>query len=130
MVSIHIANGCYIERFLLSGQQLASPGHSNRYLSGCVGIPAAAATPLAAQKTLICFAELQPDSLRGRYCPAHGTLELEMALHELAKLLAVFIAHVHEFDAAAVRPDIADDGGEIDLAQTGADFELDGVADA
>ena len=37
---------------------------------------------------------------------------------------------MHEFDAAAVRADIADYGGEIDLAKTGTDFELDGIADA
>ena len=57
-----------------------------------------------------------------------GRLELEMALDEFAEFFAVFVAHVHEFDAATVRPDVADDGGEIDLAETGADLQLDGVA--
>jgi len=52
-----------------------------------------------------------------------------MTLDEFAELFAVFIAHVDEFHAAALRSDIADDGGEIDLAETGADFELDRVAD-
>src|SRR5260370_25338866 len=52
-----------------------------------------------------------------------------MTLDEFAELFAVFIAHVDEFHAAALRSDIADDGGEIDLAETGADFHLDRVAD-
>src|SRR5712664_2870837 len=52
-----------------------------------------------------------------------------MALDEFAELFAVFVAHVDEFDAAAVTSDIADDGREIDLAETGADLELDRVAD-
>src|SRR5260370_24861704 len=52
-----------------------------------------------------------------------------MALDEFAEFFAVFVAHVDEFDAAAVRSDIADDSGEIDLSETGADFELDRVAD-
>jgi hypothetical protein len=57
-----------------------------------------------------------------------GRLQLEMTLNELAELFAVFVAHVDEFDAAAVRPDVADHGGEIDFAETGADFELDRIA--
>src|SRR5690348_16609940 len=57
-------------------------------------------------------------------------LELEMTLDEFAEFFAVFVAHVNEFDAATVRADVADHGGEIDLAQTGADFEFDGVAHA
>ncbi len=57
-------------------------------------------------------------------------LELEMTLDEFAELFAVFVAHVNEFDAAPIRADIANDGGEIDFTETGADFELDGVADA
>jgi hypothetical protein len=52
-----------------------------------------------------------------------------MALDEFAELFAVLVAHVDEFDATAVRSDITYDGGEIDLAETGADFELDRVAD-
>src|ERR1700686_88902 len=52
-----------------------------------------------------------------------------MTLDEFAEFFAVFIAHVDEFHAAALRSDIADDGSEIDLAETGADFELDRVAD-
>jgi len=52
-----------------------------------------------------------------------------MTLDEFAEFFAVFIAHVDEFHAAALRSDIADDGGEIDLAETGADFELYRVAD-
>ena len=57
-------------------------------------------------------------------------LELQMALDELAEFFAVFVAHVHEFDTVAIRTDVANDGCEIDFAKTGADFELDGVADA
>src|SRR5260370_37243421 len=52
-----------------------------------------------------------------------------MALDEFAEFFAVLVAHVDEFDAAAVRADVADDGGEIDLTETGADFEFDRVAD-
>src|SRR6266849_186031 len=55
-------------------------------------------------------------------------LQLEMALDEFAEFFAVFIAHVHEFDAAAVGADVADYGGEIDLAETGAHLELDRIA--
>src|SRR6266403_1783235 len=50
-----------------------------------------------------------------------------MPLNEFAEFFAVFVSHVHEFDAAAIRPDVADDGGEIDLEEAGADFELDRV---
>lgn len=56
-------------------------------------------------------------------------LELQMALDEPAKLFAILVAHVDELDAAAIRADIADDGGEIDFAQAGANFEFDRVAD-
>ena len=56
-------------------------------------------------------------------------LKLEMPLDKLAEFLAVFIAHMHEFDPAAVGPDVADHGGEVNLAKAGADFQLDGVAD-
>src|SRR6266581_4220625 len=57
-------------------------------------------------------------------------LKLQVALDELAELLAVFVVHVDEFDAVAVGADIANDGGEIDLAETGANLELDGIADS
>src|SRR6266576_477315 len=50
-----------------------------------------------------------------------------MPLNEFAEFFAVFVSHVHEFDAAAIRTDVTDDGGEIDLAETGADLELDRV---
>ena len=53
-----------------------------------------------------------------------------MSLDELAKFFAVFIAHVHELDAAAIRTDVANNGREVDLAETGSDFELDRVANA
>ena len=52
-----------------------------------------------------------------------------MALDEFAELFAAFIAHVHEFDAASVGANVADHGREIDLAKTGADLQLNGVAD-
>src|SRR5260370_1276006 len=55
-------------------------------------------------------------------------LQLEVALDEFAELFAVFIAHVYEFDAAAVGADVADHGGESDLAETGADLQLDRIA--
>src|SRR5260370_40260818 len=55
-------------------------------------------------------------------------LQLEVTLDEFAKFFAVFIAHVHKFDAASVRADVADDGGEIDLAKTGTNFKLDRIA--
>src|SRR5215472_18417196 len=51
-----------------------------------------------------------------------------MALDELAKLFAVFIAHMDEFHAVAVLADVADDRGEIDLAKASAHFQLNGVA--
>src|SRR5260370_30057091 len=57
-------------------------------------------------------------------------VQVEMALDKLAEFLAVFIAHVHEFDAAAVGADVADYGGETDLPETGAHLELDGIADS
>jgi len=53
-----------------------------------------------------------------------------VALDEPAEFFAIFVAHVDEFDAAAIRADIADDGGEIDLAQAGANLEFDRVADS
>ena len=67
---------------------------------------------------------MKAGSERGR------ALKLEMALDKFAEFFAVFVAHVDEFDAAAIRTDIADDGGEIYLAKTRADLELDRVADA
>ncbi len=52
-----------------------------------------------------------------------------MALDELAELFAVFVLHVDELDAVAVRTDIPDDRGEMNLAKTGANFQFDGIAD-
>src|SRR3974377_1927757 len=52
----------------------------------------------------------------------------EVLLHELAEAFAIFVFHVHEFDAVAVRTDVADDGGGMDFAQAGANLELDGIA--
>src|SRR5437868_15534307 len=57
-------------------------------------------------------------------------LDVEVALDEFAELAAVFVFHVHELDAIAFGVDIAHDGGEMDFAQAGTNFELDGVADA
>lgn len=51
-------------------------------------------------------------------------------LDELAKTFAVFIFHVHKFDAVAVRADVADDGREVNLAQARSNFELDGITRA
>ena len=53
-----------------------------------------------------------------------------MLLDEFAEAFVVFLFHVDELDAAAVGADVADDGGEVDFAEAGADFELDGIADA
>ena len=53
-----------------------------------------------------------------------------MLLDELAETFVVFFLHVHEFNAAAIGTDVADDGGEMDFAKAGANFELDGIADA
>src|ERR1700751_2724827 len=55
---------------------------------------------------------------------------LEMFLDELAETFVVFFFHVDEFDAAAIRADVANDGGEMDFAEAGADFELNGIANA
>src|SRR5260370_37475999 len=53
-----------------------------------------------------------------------------MALDQFAELFAIFFFHVYEFNAVAFRTDIADHGGEVDLAQAGANLELDGIANA
>src|SRR5580704_7187303 len=55
---------------------------------------------------------------------------LEVLLDEFAEAFVVFFFHVDELDAAAVGADVADDGGEVDFAEAGADFELEGIADA
>ena len=55
---------------------------------------------------------------------------LEVLLDELAETFVIFFFHVDELDAAAVGADVADDRGEMDFAETGADFELDRIADA
>ena len=51
-----------------------------------------------------------------------------MALHKLAELFAIFVFHVHEFDAVTFGTDIADYGGEVNFAKAGTDLELDGIA--
>jgi len=56
-------------------------------------------------------------------------LEVEVALDKFAKLFAVFVLHVHELDAVAFGTDVADDGREMNLAEAGADFELNGITD-
>ena len=55
---------------------------------------------------------------------------LEVLLDELAEAFVVFLCHVDELNAAAVGPNVADDGGEVNFAEAGPDFELDGIADA
>src|SRR5260370_1322321 len=52
-----------------------------------------------------------------------------MTLDELAELFPVFVTHVDEFNAAPVWADIPDHGGEIYLAKSGADLQLNRVAD-
>ena len=52
-----------------------------------------------------------------------------MLLDELAEAFVVFFFHVDEFDAAAVGADVADNSGEMDFAEAGANFKLDGIAD-
>lgn len=54
---------------------------------------------------------------------------LEVLLNEPAEAFVVFFFHVDEFHAASVGADIADDGREMDLAEAGTHFELDGIAD-
>lgn len=56
-------------------------------------------------------------------------LKLEVTLDKFAEFFAVFVAHVDEFDATAIRSDVANDCSEVDLAETGADLKLDRVAD-
>src|SRR5262249_31764298 len=63
-----------------------------------------------------------------RECDGIWELDVQVALDELAKLVAVFVFHVQKFDAVAVGADVADDGSAIDFAQAGAYFELDGLA--
>src|ERR1700730_1509513 len=52
-----------------------------------------------------------------------------MALDEFAELFAVFVFHVHEFDAVAFGADVANHGSEMDFPQARADFEFDGITD-
>src|SRR5215468_10382880 len=61
---------------------------------------------------------------------ASRLLRFEMPLNQLAQTLAVFVFHVDEFDAPTVRPQIADHGGEMHLAQPRANLQLNGIADA
>src|SRR5258707_15725813 len=56
-------------------------------------------------------------------------LEVEVALHQFAEFVAVFVFHVHEFDAVAFHTDIADYGREMNFAKAGANLELDGITD-
>src|SRR6266852_5299029 len=56
-------------------------------------------------------------------------LELEMALDEFAKFLAVFVFHVYKFDAVPSSADISDYRGEVDFAEAGANLQLDRIAD-
>src|SRR5271167_2348555 len=57
-------------------------------------------------------------------------LELQVALHQLAKLLPVFVLHVHEFHAAAVRTEITHNRGEVNLAKSRTNLQLDRVSHA
>src|SRR6516225_9656206 len=52
----------------------------------------------------------------------------EVLLHELAEAFAIFVFHVDEFDAVAVRTDVADNRCGMDFAQARANLELDGIA--
>ena len=54
-------------------------------------------------------------------------LELKVALDELAEFLAVFVLHMDEFDAVAVRTDIANNSREMNFAKPGTNFQLDGI---
>src|SRR5246127_1558156 len=53
-----------------------------------------------------------------------------MPLDQLAQALAVLIFHMNELDAAAIRPEITDHRREVNLAQPGTNFQLNGIADA
>jgi hypothetical protein len=59
----------------------------------------------------------------------NGVLEVEVALDQFAEFFAVFVPHVHELDAVTFGADIADHGREMNLAEAGADFQLDGIPD-
>src|SRR5690242_21960246 len=56
-------------------------------------------------------------------------LELQVALHQLAQLFAIFILHMNKFDSASVLTDVSNYSGEVNFAQAGANFELDGISD-
>lgn len=56
-------------------------------------------------------------------------LELQVALHQLAQLFAIFILHMDKFDSASVWTDVSHYSGEVNFTQTGADFQLDGISD-
>ena len=58
-----------------------------------------------------------------------GQLEVEVALDQFAELFAVFVFHVHEFDAVAFGSDVAHYGSEMNFAKAGANLESDGIAD-
>jgi len=56
-------------------------------------------------------------------------LAFQAALNQFAEFVAIVALHVDDFNAVAVGALVAHDSGELDLAQAGADFEADGVAD-
>src|SRR5580700_12312743 len=55
-------------------------------------------------------------------------LNWQVALHQLAEFFSVFVFHVYEFNAAAVRTKISHYRGKVNLAKPRADFQLDGVS--
>src|SRR5882762_6964656 len=55
--------------------------------------------------------------------------KLQVTLDQFAEFLAVFVFHVYEFHAVAVGSNVANDGGEMNLLQPGANFQLDRIAD-
>ena len=59
-----------------------------------------------------------------------ASLNGDVFLDQAAEAFAVFVFHVDKFDAVTVGGDIADDSGEMNFAEAGTNFELDGIAGA
>lgn len=55
-------------------------------------------------------------------------LKLEVSLNQFPELFPIFILHVYEFHAVALRPDIPHHRREVNLAKACANLQLDRIA--
>ena len=83
--------------------------------------------PIVARKSSVVSKERFIGHERGEIVEK-SRVDLEVLLDEPAETFVIFFLHVDELDTAAVGADVADDGGEIDLAKAGTNFKLDGIA--